>query len=267
MPAAGMVVECYKTAHDVFDGFVKDFVREHLYPQIREHVPSSTRQGRDALYKRLQENKELFRYEESDFGEVELLLADYLAGKTDLDQVLRSSGGGRASTQRQEVSKDQVGSVENEMPDIIDAAGATPPHNEFEPAPPILRPDMATEMKVLTVATPHDKLNGIQMFIALSDRAARTEGEFLRFPHTTKLIWGTHRIIYIFTDATGGLSLYYDIELKEPLETKTTGGAMFPTTTIMTKDRIFVPVPKELESAFQITAGAKEFYVRFDTIP
>ena len=126
---------------------------------------------------------------------------------------------------------------------------------------------MATEMKVLTVATPHDKLNGFQMFIALSDRAARTEGEFLRWPHTTKLIWGTHRIIYIFTDATGGLSLYYDIELREPLETKTTGGAMFPTTTIMTKDRIFVPVPKELESAFQITAGAKEFYVRFDTIP
>ena len=94
----------------------------------------------------------------------------------------------------------------------------------------------------------------------------RTEGEFLRWPHTTKLIWGTHRIIYIFTDATGGLSLYYDIELKEPLETKTTGGAMFPTT-IITKDRIFVPVPKVLESAFQITGGAREFYVRFDTIP
>ena len=73
---------------------------------------------------------------------------------------------------------------------------------------------------------------------------------------------------YIFTDATGGLSLYYDIELKEPLESKTTGGAMFPTTTIITKDRIYVPVSgRSLEAAFRITAGAKEFYVRFDTIP
>lgn len=36
---------------------------------------------------------------------------------------------------------------------------------------------------------------------------------------------------------------------------------MFPTTTIVTKDRIYVPVPSELESAFKITAGAKEFYV------
>jgi molecular chaperone HtpG len=266
MPAARMVIECYKTAHDVFDGFVKDFVREHLYPQIRDHVPSSTRQGRDALYKRLKENKELFRYEESEFGEVESLLADYLAGKTDLNQVLRSSGG-RVSTQRQEVSKEQVGAVEQEMPHIIESAGTTPSHNEFEPAPPILRPDMLTEMKVLTVSTAQEKLNKFQMFLALSDRASRTEGEFLRWPHTTKLIWGAHRIIYIFTDATGGLSLYYDIELKEPLETKTTGGAMFPTTTIITKDHIYVPVPSELESAFRITAGAKEFYVRFDTIP
>jgi len=74
-------------------------------------------------------------------------------------------------------------------------------------------------------------------------------------------------VIYIFTDATGGLSLYYDIELREPLGGKDTGGAMFPTTTIITKNRIHVPVPKVLEEAFQITDGAKEFYVRFDTIP
>jgi molecular chaperone HtpG len=266
MPAARMVVECYKTARDVFDGFVKDFVREHLYPQIRDYVPSSTRQGRDALYKRLKENKELFRYEESEFGEVESLLADYLAGKTDFNEVLRSSAG-RVSTQRQEVRKEQVGTVEQEMPDIIESTGTPPSQNEFEPAPPILRPDLVTEKKVLTVATPLEKLNKFQMFLALSDRASRTEGEFLHWPHTTKLIWGAHRIIYIFTDPTGGLSLYYDIELKEPLETKTTGGAMFPTTTIVTKDHIYIPVPTELESAFKITAGAKEFYVRFDTIP
>jgi molecular chaperone HtpG len=265
-PAVRMVVECYKTAHDVFDGFVKDFVREHLYPQIRDHVPSSTRQGRDALYKRLKENKELFRYEESEFGEVESLLAKYLAGEVDFEQVIRSSAG-RVSVQHQELSGDQVGSVEQEIPDIIDSAGASPPQSEFEPAPPILRPDISTKMKVLTVATPHDKLNRFQMFLGLSDRAIRTEGDFLRWPHTTKLIWGTHRVVYIFTDATGGLSLYYDIELKEPLESKTTGGAMFPTTTIITKDRIYVPVPTELETAFRITAGAKEFYVRFDTIP
>ena len=266
MPAVRMVVESYRAAREVFHGFVIDFVRQQLYPQIRDHVPSSTRQGRDALYRRLKENEELFRYEQSDFGAVESLLADYLAGKADLEQVLRSSGG-RGAGQRQEVRKEQVGSVEEELPGIIGSPGESPPGNEYEAAPPILRPEMTSVMKVLTVTAEHSKLNGFQMFLALSDRLAKSEGEFLRQPHSTKLMWGSHRVIYIFTDATGDLSLYYDIKLKEPLETQTTGGQMFPTTTIVTKNRIFVPVPKVLEPAFQITDGAKEFYVRFDTIP
>jgi molecular chaperone HtpG len=266
LPAVRIVVECYRTARDVFDGFVKDFVREHLYPHIRDHVPSSTRQGRDALYRRLKENKELFRYEEREYGKIEALLADYLSGKADLVEVLRSSGG-QAPSQRQEVSREQVGSVETEMPDIIQSAGEAAPRTAFEPVPPILRPELSSPMKVLTVSAEYAKLNNFKMFLSLSDRLMRTEGEFLKWPHTTKLMWGMHRVIYIFTDVTGSLSLYYDIELKDPLDVTTTGGAMLPTTTIMTKNRVYVPVPAVLEPAFQITAGAKEFYVRFDTIP
>ena len=63
------------------------------------------------------------------------------------------------------------------------------------------------------------------------------------------------------------VSLYYDIELKTPLESDQTGGAMFPTTTIVTKNRIYIPVPKSLEPAFQIINGDKEYFVRFNTIP
>ena len=266
MPAVRMVLESFRAAREVFHGFVIDFVREHLYPLIRDYVPSSTRQGRDALYRRLKENEELFRYEQSEFGEAEAILADYLAGKANLEQVLRSSEGHGAG-QRQEVRKEQVGKVEDEMPGIIGSPDDAPPSNQYEATPPIMRPEIASTMKILTVAAEHSKLNGFQMFLALSDRLARSEGEFLRQPHTTKLMWGSHRVIYIFTNATGDLSLYYDIKLTEPLETQTTGGAMFATTTLVTKSRIFVPVPKVLEAAFQITNGAKEFYVRFDTIP
>ncbi|MGH7217252.1 MAG: ATP-binding protein [Nitrospiraceae bacterium] len=266
MPAVRIVVESYRAAREVFYGFVVDFVRQHLYPQIRDHVPSSTRQGRDALYRRLKENEELFRYEQSDFGEAESLLADYLAGRANLEQVLRSSGGHGAG-QRQVVRKEQVGTVEDELPGIIESPDEPPPGNEYEATPPIMRPETASAMKVLTVSAEHSKLNGFQMFLAVSDRLAKSEGEFLYQPHTTKLMWGSHRVIYIFTNATGDLSLYYDIKLKEPLDTQTTGGAMFPTTTLVTKNRIFVPVPKLLEPALQITDGAKEFYVRFDTIP
>ncbi len=266
MPAAQIVIEAYRSAPEVFHGFVIDFVRDHIYPQIRDQVPSSTRQGRDALYRRLKENEELFRYESSDFGEAESFLADYLAGKADLEQIIRSSAGHGAG-QRQEVRRDQVGTVEEEMPDILSTGDDSQPRDSYEPVPPILRPELISDMKVLTVAETHSKLNGFQMFLSLSDRLARREGEFLRQPHTTKLMWGSHRVIYIFTDPTGSLSLYYDLKLKESLGANATGGSMFPTTTIVTKNRIFVPVPRELESAFQISEGAREFFVRFDTIP
>ncbi len=261
-----MVIECYTSARDVFDGFMKDFVREHIYPHIMDQIPSSTKQGRDALYKRLKENKELFRLQEGDYGAIESLLADYLAGKAEFSEVLKTSST-RATVQRQQFSREQVGSVEEEFPDIIESSGASTPPSEFEAVPPLMRDDLESDKKVLTVSAEHQRLNNFQMFLALSDRMVKREGEFLRWPHTTKLIWGAHRIIYIFADATGELSLYYDIELKAPLDTDQTGGSMFPTTTIVTKKRVYIPVPKPVEPAFMITDGDKEFYVRFDTIP
>ena len=270
MPAVKVVLEFYRSAREAFDPFVQDFVREQLYPQIRDHVPSSTKLGRDALFRRIQQNKELFRVDYSDFGEAESLLSDYLAGKVEFSEVVRAVGrGGRSPTQRQEVRRDQVGTVEQEFPGIIEANAAVVPSstNEFEPAPPIMREEVKSDMKVLTVTDPHPKLNNFQMFLALSDRLNKREGEFLHFPHTTKVIWGSHRVVFIFTDATGELSLYYDIELREPLGAHETGGSMFRTTTIVTADRIYVPVPKDLEKAFQIVDHAKEFFVRFDTVP
>ena len=160
-----------------------------------------------------------------------------------------------------------MGRVEEELPDIIGATDTLALETMFGAVPPIMREELTSNMKVLTVADQHLKLNNFQMFLALSDRMVKREGEFLWWPHATKLIWGAHRVIYIFTDATGELSLYYDIELKAPLGTDQTGGSPFPTTTIVTKNRIYIPVPTDLEPAFEITEGPKEFFVRFDTIP
>ena len=267
MSAARMVIEAYRSAPEVFGAFVKDFVREHIYKHVRDHVPSSTKQGRDALLKRLKENEELYRYDETEYGGIESLLADYLSGKIkDFGQVLQSAAG-QGAGQHQEVRREQVGTVEQELPGIIESPNQVSTRNEFEAAPPIMRPEISSNMKVLTVEAEHPKLNNFRMFLALSDRLTRNEGQFMSQPHTTNLMWGSHRIIYIFADSSGELRLYYDIKLKEPLGTQLTGGAMFPTTTIVTKDRIYVPVPKALEPAFKIVDGAKEFHVRFDTIP
>ena len=267
-PSIGAVLTTYRTAYEVFDGFVKDFVRNNLYQRISAYVPSSTKEGSAALVKLLQRNRELYRYEESDLGEVEPLLGDYLSGEKTLAQVIVAARSvGRAQTQY--VSREQVGSLEQALPDVVESPGVAADAQEgleFEAALPILRPDIECNLKILVAGSRHQQLNDFELFLGLSDRLMRREGEFFNWPHTTKVIWAGHRIIYIFTEVSGKVTLYYDIELREPRGHETASGGMFPTTTIVTKNRIYVPVPSALDSVFRIVEGAKEFFVRFDTV-
>lgn len=261
------VLATYHTAFEVFGGFVKDFVRNHLYQRVANYVPSSTREGAEALARLLQRNRELYRYEESELGDLEPLLGDYLAGEITLAQVLATAKhSARPFTQT--LRQEQIGSLEEALPDVVQSpANESPPADqEFEPTPAILREDVSCPLKMLLTNGKHPQLNNFEMFLGLSDRLMKREGEFFRYPHTTRIIWAGHRITYIFTEASGEITLYYDIELREHLEEKTASGSRFPTTTLFLKDRIYVPVPPLLHSAFKIVDGAKEFFVRFDTI-
>lgn len=261
------VIECYRAAYEVFGGFVKDFVRVHLYQRISQHIPSSTREGADALLKLLQRSRELYRYEESEFGTLEPLLAEYLSGQTTFADVIQAA----VSVVRphtQTVTSAQVGSIEEQLPDIVDAPAPTQEEIEqrYGAAPPILRKEVSSAMKVLFTTGTYSQLNNFELFLGLSDRLFNRDGSFFQSPHTTKIIWASHRVIYIFAHASGELTFYYDIELKEQLHERKTGGGMFPTTTLITKNRIYVPVPPEIADAFKVTEGAKEFYVRFDVL-
>jgi molecular chaperone HtpG len=261
------VIASYYTAYEVFGGFVKDYVRNHVYPLITKYVPSSTREGVDALARVLLRNRELYRYEENELGDLEPLLGDYLAGEITLARVLSvAKSAGRPSTQI--VRKDQVGTLEEAIPDMAvspeDPQAAV--NQKYEAAPSIMREDLVSTLKILRTSNKHAQLNAFEMFLGLSDKMVKREGDFFRYPHTTKIIWAGHRIVYIFTEASGKITLYYDIELREPLEEKAASGGMFPTTTLVLKNRIYVPVPNELESAFRLVDGVKEFYVRFDAI-
>ncbi len=262
------VLATYRSAYEVFAGFVKDFVRNHLYSRLSQYIPSSTKQGADALAKLLQRNRELYRYEESDLGELEPLLADYLSGEKTLAEVIVAARSvGRPQTQF--VRSDQVGSLEQALPDVVDSPTTpeeSPTSAELTAAPPILRQDLTCNLKILIASAKHRQLNNFGLFLGLSDRLMRREGDFFHWPHTTKVMWGGHRVIYIFTEASGKLTLYYDIELKELLDEQTASGGAFPTTTIITKNRIFIPVPETLAAAFRIEKGSKEFFVRFDTV-
>jgi molecular chaperone HtpG len=263
--AVKQVLQIYETDWQLFPSFIKDFVRNHLYQKFASHVPSSTKQGADALHKILMRNRELYKYEYSDLGELESLLSDYVTGDIDFPEVLRKSSS-ITRTHTQFVQQNQVGTVEDEIPSIIENQPTDNSLDALGALPPIIRRETTTEKKILKTGKPYKQLNDFSLFLSLSDRVFKSQMEFFIEPHTTKVIWSMHRVVYIFTHASNKLSFYYDIELKEKLANETTGGKSIPTTTIITENRIFIPIPTELLAYFDIKEGTKEFYVRHDIV-
>ncbi len=264
--AVKQVLQIYNTDWSLFGSFVKDFVRNHLYQKFSAYVPSSTKQGADALHKILMRNKELYKYEYSDVGAFEALITDIATGKIDFPEALKKSTT-IIKTHSQFVGRNQVGSVEQEIPSIIEHTSSVElSFDEYGAIPPILRQDTKTDKKILKTGKAYPHLNNFSFFLSLSDKLFKSQLEFFLEPHTTKVIWSMHKVVYIFTHASNKLSLYYEIELKEKLSDDSTGGRAIPTTTIITENRIFIPIVTELNDYFDIKAGTKEFYVRYDII-
>jgi molecular chaperone HtpG len=261
------VLECYKSAQEVFGQFAKDFVRVNLFPKLQSWLPSSTRQGAEALLKTLQRKRELYRYEETDYGELDSFFMEYLEGTRSFPEVLRAATAAQQS-QTQQVTLEQVGNIEERIPNIVDPTASAQPISDpqFGGAPPILRSDVSIPLKLLLASNTYAGLNNFTMFLGLSDRLFNRYSEFFFEPHTTRVIWAAHRIIYVFTHASGNLTMYYDIEVKDPMDNQAANGSLLPTTTLITKDRIFIPIPNNLLDVFRVTSGPKEFFIRFDVI-
>lgn len=263
------VLKVYDMDPRLFDGFVKDYIRNYLYQQLAPYVPSSTREGADHLYRMLQRTKELYTIEEDERGDMEGLIKDYIQGKRKLNDVIKVSED-MQKTHRQIVNLQQVGTMEREIPSITQTNtinSDTPKNDPGLPMPPIKVLGNDTKMKILKTAQSYPQLNNFTHFIALSDVVFEKQLDFFLDPHTTKVIWGMHKIVYIFTHASGQLTLYYEIELKSNrLADGMTGGRQLPTTTVLSKNRIFVPIEPSLIPYFNFIEERISFYVRYDLI-
>ena len=151
---------------ELVDGLTKDLVRVHIYDRIKSFVPSSQRAGLDALQKTLSRRRELYRLDLEDRGDLEPLLAEYLAGKVDFQQVLNvavSSAGG----QTQRVGRDSVGTVENVLVDVVNTPvqpAPTQPTTVPVAGSPILRLDMEVRERLLITEKEIPQLNSHRVF-------------------------------------------------------------------------------------------------------
>ena len=179
-------------------------MRTKLYTKFSQYVPSSTRDGAEALYNILQRKRELYTIEYSELGEMESVMKDYLDGKIPYRDVLKAATTIK-NKQTQSVTSKQVGDIGEVMAGGTVTTPPVAPKTEGEVGvtldalPPILRRDIATKYKVLHTDDKQHSMSGYNTFLAVSDRMFREYYEFFLQPHTTRIIWSMHKIIYIFT--------------------------------------------------------------------
>lgn len=268
------ICNTYKEKYLLFTPLVKDFVRTALYRQFADYIPKSRKDRAAYIDAAYQKRKEELIIRETDVSDEELLFKQFQNNEITASQFIEKVKNNHRTKQEQVVTQGQVEDVEN----VVKTAALQPTQQQIPSKavreeqedmaqPPILELDNPTEKKLLRTENQTPVLHYNRLFINLSKNMDRDYRPFFMLPHTTKVIWSTHRIIYIFTEYTGKVSLYYEMELTKKLPSRMTGGRSVVSTTIITKKKIFVPVPEEIISYFDMKKVQElKFYVHFDKV-
>jgi molecular chaperone HtpG len=261
-----LVCALFADDYTAFGSMTKDYIRNIIFPRIADLVPSSTRQGAEAFLKSIRRTRDVFEYEYGDLDNLNSVWQEYVAGRLTMSEAASRSSL-LVSRNVQVVDSGAALSVRDVVPDVVDNEIATAAEPlGVGPAPPILRMDIASEAKLLTIDSSDAPLKGYRCFIALSDRAREERGEFFLQPHGTSVVWGGQKVLFVFEHHSGEFGLYYDLQTAQ-IVADTSGGGPFPTATIVLRNRIFIPVPEVIASAFIPSLGErKRFEVRCDLL-
>ena len=234
----------YDDDFNAFGPFLKDFIRSAVFPRISHLVPSSTREGAEAFLRHLRSNREWFEYELGDKADLEEIFEELSAGRLTIIEAKRRL----SDTDRSFVEVSHEGTAP--LSSVIQEIGGEEVDrnliNTFDAIPGIDRREEKTDALILTSESP---VNGYKFFLSLSDRVQRDKGHFFLQPHSTEVVWGGRKVIFIFQHHSKRFGLYYDI-LCPGLVSNGSGGGPNITSTILTKDRTFIPVPNEIAETF-----------------
>ena len=262
-PASSSVaplLSLYNDDFNAFGPFAKDFVRSTVFPRISKLVPSSTRVGAEAFLRHLHSNREWFEYDIDDQADLEEILEELHAGRLSVTEATRRL----TDTDRSYVEVSSAGTepLSSIVKEIGDETGEAAP-DSYESLPGIDRREEQTSARILTSEQP---VNGYTCFLALSDRVQREKGDFFLQPHSTEIVWGGRKVIFVFQHHSRRFGLYYDI-LCPGLVEASSGQGPRVTSTILTKNRTFVPVPDEIAATFLPKADErKRLEVRCDIL-
>lgn len=267
--AIALTLSLYENEYAAFGSMVRDFVRTALFPKIAEYVPSSTKRGAEAFLKMIRgKGREAFEYEDRDLGTLPSIWSDYAEGKITMEQaVARSVSTVRSSVQF--VDPSARAAIRDVVPDVMrneEAIGDAATAETLEATPAITRLDISCAAKLLTIPDEDPALRGYRCFLALTDKTREDFGEFFLQPHTTSVVWGGQKALFIFIHHSGRFGLYYDVQMPAPVAVEP-GGKALPTCTMVLKDRIYIPITEILTPSFIPVLGErKRFEIRGDII-
>ena len=266
-PTFGAMIQLYNTDYVMFGSMVKDYVRNVIFPRVSDLVPSSTRQGAEAFLKSIRRTRDVFEYEATDLGSLTRIWEEYLAGNISMGEAAERS----ISAAQQSVQVFDSGEtrrVNEVVPDVATAASLMGNEDAAGPgpAPPIVRTEVETPAKLLVVDEGEQPIYGHRCFIAISERAREERGDFFLQPHSTSVVWGGQKVLFVFEHHSGEFGLYYDLQASHVVSGESGGGAV-ATATIVLGNRIFIPVPEAIVGAFvPDEQERKRFEVRCDLL-
>lgn len=251
----------YRDDFNAFGPFVKDFVRSAVFPRVSKLVPSSTRAGAEAFLRHLRANREWFEYELDDKADLAEILEGLRAGLLTTDEAKsRLFDVGRSFVEVSGTGTEPLSAVVGSVEEVI---GESTDDDSFDARPGIDRREDETNALILTTEQP---FNGYTCFLSLTDRVQREKGDFFLQPHTTEVVWGGRKVVFVFQHHSRRFGLYYDILCPE-IVGETASGGPGTTSTILTKGRTFIPIPQEIAASFLPKADErKRLEVRCDVL-
>ena len=254
------LLSLYTDDFEAFTPFVKDFVRSTVFPRVSGLVPSSKREGAESFLRRLRTNREWFEYDLEDQADIEEILEELHAGRLSVAEATRRlTDTDRSFVEVSSAGTEELSSVVQEVGDEIEEEVA----DSYEARPGIDRREDATEARILTSDVP---VNGYNCYLSISDRVQREKGDFFLQPHSTQVVWGGRKVLFVFQHHSKRFGLYYDILCPGLIEVKSGQGPKV-TSTILTKNRTFIPIPNEIAKTFLPEADErKRLEVRCDVL-
>ncbi|WP_323571592.1 hypothetical protein [Rhizobium sp. 28DA2] len=133
-------------------------------------------------------------------------MKDYNEGKITLETLIdKSKFAAQTSVQIVEAASP----VSDVVPDLIENERAvqdpTNHQTQWIAEPSILRTEIGSPAKLITIDPSEPDLRGYRCFIALAPRAFTEFGDFFTQPHSTSVVWGGQKALFIFIHHSGSL--------------------------------------------------------------